>query len=132
MEHTLLFKITCSSVLALPRHFPSTLVLPYHQQASANIRHCPDLTANGRIPAIVDRTKGPDGQPQNRRVFEGASLLLYLTARYDPHHKISYPYDSDDYWEMVNFLAWQHGGIGPMQVGFLFPFPLLLTRQNSA
>jgi glutathione S-transferase len=73
------------------------------------------INPNGRIPAIVDRTKGPDGQPQNRRVFEGASLLLYLTARYDPHHKISYPYDSDDYWEMVNFLAWQHGGIGPMQ-----------------
>jgi glutathione S-transferase len=79
------------------------------------------ITANGRIPAIVDRTKGPDGKPQNRRVFEGASLLLYLTARYDPHHKISYPYDSDDYWEMVNFLAWQHGGIGPMQVSFLTP-----------
>ena len=44
------------------------------------------------------------------------SILLYLTQRYDPHHKISYPHDSDEYWETVNFLSWQHGGIGPMQV----------------
>ncbi|KAI9747715.1 MAG: hypothetical protein M1815_003975 [Lichina confinis] len=73
------------------------------------------INPNGRIPALVDRTKTPDGTPQNRRIFEGASILLYLTQRYDPDHKISYPHDSDEYWEVVNFLSWQHGGIGPMQ-----------------
>ncbi|KAI3335612.1 glutathione S-transferase [Ustulina deusta] len=53
--------------------------------------------ANGRIPAIVDHDR--DGFA----VFEGLAILGYLTRRYDPEHKFSFP------------LAWQHGGLGPMQ-----------------
>ncbi|KAI9883516.1 MAG: threalose-6-phosphate phosphatase [Watsoniomyces obsoletus] len=73
------------------------------------------INPNGRIPAIIDRTETPDGKPQEQRVFEGAAILLYLTARYDPEHQLSYPYDSAEHWEMVSWLAFQHGGIGPMQ-----------------
>lgn len=49
--------------------------------------------ANGRIPAIVDKTSG-----KPKRVFEGASIQLYLCAKYDKDYKISFPYDSDEYW----------------------------------
>lgn len=89
-------------------------------------------TANGRIPAIVDRTPR-DGKPQQQRVFEGAAILLYLTQRYDPQHKLSYPYDSPEYWETVSFLAWQHGGLGPMQVCIYLVFKqqcIFLTGSN--
>lgn len=67
----------------------------------------PHLTslANGRIPAIVDKTSGT-----SKRVFEGASIQLYLTAKYDSSHKISFPYDSDEYWEMVEWLVWMQSG----------------------
>lgn len=58
-------------------------------------------TANGRIPAIVDKTSG-----KPKRVFEGASMQLYLCEKYDEDHKISFPYDSDEYWETVEWLVW--------------------------
>lgn len=58
-------------------------------------------TANGRIPAIVDKTSG-----KSKRVFEGASMQLYLCEKYDKDHKISFPYDSDEYWETVEWLVW--------------------------
>lgn len=66
--------------------------------------------ANGRIPAIVDKTSGKE-----KRVFEGASIQLYLCERYDREHKISFPYDSDEYWECVEWMVWMQSGIGPMQ-----------------
>ena len=68
------------------------------------IRSATDLTsstANGRIPAIVDKTSG-----KPKRVFEGASMQLYLCEKYDKDHKISFPYDSDEYWETVEWLVW--------------------------
>jgi glutathione S-transferase len=57
--------------------------------------------ANGRIPALVDNTSG-----KPKRVFEGASMQLYLCEKYDKDHKISFPYDSDEYWETVEWLVW--------------------------
>lgn len=57
--------------------------------------------ANGRIPAIVDKTSG-----KPKRVFEGASIQLYLCEKYDKDHKISFPYDSDEYWESVEWMVW--------------------------
>jgi len=68
------------------------------------------LIANGRIPAIVDNTISPP-----KRIFEGGSIMLYLTARYDPSYTISFPYDSAEYWEMVEWIVWMQSGIGPMQ-----------------
>ncbi|KAI1370040.1 glutathione S-transferase [Xylaria arbuscula] len=65
--------------------------------------------ANGRIPAIVDHDR--DGFP----VFEGLAILGYLTRRYDPENKFSFPVDSNEYDEAEVWMAWQHGGLGPMQ-----------------
>ncbi|KAI0112487.1 glutathione S-transferase [Nemania sp. FL0031] len=65
--------------------------------------------ANGRIPAIVDHDRN------GFAVFEGMAILGYLTRRYDPDHKFSFPVDSNEYDEAETWMAWQHGGLGPMQ-----------------
>ncbi|KAI4136560.1 MAG: hypothetical protein LQ341_005551 [Variospora aurantia] len=73
------------------------------------------INPNGRIPAIVDKTPTPDGKPRDKRVFEGGAILLYLTQRYDPNDKLNYPYDTEEYWEVVEWLVWMQSGVGPMQ-----------------
>ncbi|KAI1106592.1 glutathione S-transferase [Jackrogersella minutella] len=67
------------------------------------------INPNGRIPAIVDHDRG------DFAVFEGLPILTYLTRHYDPDHKFSFPIDSDDYSIAEQWMAWQHGGVGPMQ-----------------
>lgn len=67
------------------------------------------INPNGRIPAIVDHDRG------GFAVFEGLAILNYLTRHYDPEHKFSFPVDSDDYSVCEQWMAWQHGGVGPMQ-----------------
>lgn len=84
-------------------------------EISKNVQKEPwflEINPNGRIPAIVDKT-AKSGPPQ--RIFEGGSILLYLTARYDPSHILSFPYDTPQYWETVEWLTWMQSGIGPMQ-----------------
>ncbi|KAI4188095.1 MAG: hypothetical protein L6R41_002346 [Letrouitia leprolyta] len=73
------------------------------------------INPNGRIPAIVDRTPTTDGKAREKRVFESGALMLYLCQKYDPEHKLNYPYDSDEYWEVVEWLVWMQSGLGPMQ-----------------
>ncbi|KAI9748722.1 MAG: hypothetical protein M4579_007140 [Chaenotheca gracillima] len=73
------------------------------------------INPNGRIPAIVDCTPGPDGKAREKRVFDGGSIMLYLIQKYDQEGKISFPFDTDEYWEMVEWLMWMQTGIGPMQ-----------------
>lgn len=78
---------------------------------SKNTQKEPWFTAinpNGRIPALVDHDRG--GFP----AWEGLAILLYLTKHYDPDHKLSFPYDSDEYEVALQWMAWQHGGLGPM------------------
>ncbi|KAI0509721.1 glutathione S-transferase II [Xylaria bambusicola] len=67
------------------------------------------ICANGRIPAIVDHDRG------GFAVYEGLAILGYLTRRYDPLNKFSFPVDSNEYDEAETWMAWQHGGLGPMQ-----------------
>ncbi|KAI2628286.1 glutathione S-transferase [Xylaria nigripes] len=67
------------------------------------------IGANGRIPAIVDHDRN------DFAVFEGLAILGYLTRRYDPEHKFSFPVGSNEYDEAEIWMAWQHGGLGPMQ-----------------
>ena len=74
------------------------------------------INPNGRIPAIVDKTPSSDGKPREKRIFESGALMLYLCEKYDPEHKLSYPYGSDEYWEVVEWLVWMQSGLGPMQV----------------
>ncbi|KXN83691.1 Disulfide-bond oxidoreductase YfcG [Leucoagaricus sp. SymC.cos] len=69
------------------------------------------INPNGRIPAIVDRARN------NFLVFETSAILLYLAQHYDPENKLSFSpvTDPDNYSEMVQWLFFAHGGIGPMQ-----------------
>ncbi|KAK3053717.1 hypothetical protein LTS18_012100 [Coniosporium uncinatum] len=67
-----------------------------------------DLGPNGRIPVIVDHDK--DGLA----IMEGAAILSYLTRHYDPEHKFSFTEDPD-LSKCEQWVAWQHGGLGPMQ-----------------
>ncbi len=75
-----------------------------------------NINPNGRIPALVDRTPGPDGNPREKRIFESGAMMLYLCERHDPEQKLSYKYDSGEYWEVVEWLVWMQSGLGPMQV----------------
>ncbi|KAK4128434.1 DEAD-domain-containing protein [Parathielavia appendiculata] len=88
---------------------------PYTVQAiniSKNTQKQPWYTAlnpNGRIPTIVDHDRS------GFAVFEGIAILNYLARHYDPENKFSFPVDSDDYSVAEQWIAWQHGGLGPMQ-----------------
>ena len=74
------------------------------------------INPNGRIPAIVDKTPAADGTSQEKRIFESGALMLYLCQKYDPEHKLNYPYGTNEYWEVVEWLIWMQSGVGPMQV----------------
>lgn len=67
------------------------------------------VNPNGRIPAIVDHDRG------GLRVFEGLAILGYLARTYDREHRFSFAPDSDEHAEAESWIAWQHGGLGPMQ-----------------
>ncbi|GJJ08755.1 hypothetical protein Clacol_002974 [Clathrus columnatus] len=81
-----------------PNGFPISIVLE-------------ELGISCRIPAIVDHTNN------DFYVFETSAILLYLTARFDKEHKISYDSikESNLYSEELQWLFFAHGGIGPMQ-----------------
>ncbi|KAJ5047446.1 uncharacterized protein L3040_003273 [Drepanopeziza brunnea f. sp. 'multigermtubi'] len=66
------------------------------------------VSPNGRIPAIVDHDRN------DFAVFEGAAILAYLTRHYDTENKFSFK-DADDLSRCEQWVAWQHGGLGPMQ-----------------
>lgn len=55
--------------------------------------------ANGRIPAIIDKTPVEDEMKgekvTERKVFEGQAILMWLTHKYDKDYKISYAFDTD-------------------------------------
>lgn len=73
------------------------------------------INPNGRIPAIVDKTPTSDGATREKRIFESGALMLYLCQRYDPENRLNYSYDTDEYWEVVEWLVWMQSGLGPMQ-----------------
>ncbi|KAI0264016.1 glutathione S-transferase-like protein [Gloeopeniophorella convolvens] len=81
---------------------------------SANVQKEPwyiKLNPNGRIPTITDRSRG------DFNVFESASILLYLAQYYDKDHVFWFnpATDPDNYSEMLQWIFFTHGGIGPMQ-----------------
>ncbi|KAH9949877.1 putative theta class glutathione s-transferase [Amylocystis lapponica] len=68
------------------------------------------LNPNGRIPALLDN---------GFSIFESAAILLHLAKEYDTRHTFAFdpvdPAQSRDWSEMLQWMFFAHGGIGPMQ-----------------
>lgn len=60
------------------------------------------ISPNNKIPAIVDRETG-------LHLMETGAIMLYLA---DKHR--AFRCEGQDYWQMVEWLMWQMGGLGPM------------------
>ena len=85
---------------------------------SKNIQKEPwylEINPNGKIPALKDG---------DMRIFESGAIMLYLADHYDKDQKISYKSGTPEYYEMLSWLMFQVGGVGPFQG--------LLTLLNSA
>ncbi|KII90912.1 hypothetical protein PLICRDRAFT_63674, partial [Plicaturopsis crispa FD-325 SS-3] len=70
------------------------------------------INPNGRIPALIDHSRGVFA------VFETAAILLYLAQHYDTERKfywIADGPDADKWSEMLQWIFFAHGGVGPMQ-----------------
>ncbi|KIJ64470.1 hypothetical protein HYDPIDRAFT_175448 [Hydnomerulius pinastri MD-312] len=70
-----------------------------------------EMNPNGRIPVLVDRAR------DNFTIFESSAILLYLQQHYDPEQKLGFDPNKrpNDYSEMLQWIFFQHGGVGPMQ-----------------
>jgi GST-like protein len=88
--------------------------LPYKAfpiNISKGEQHAPDflkISPNNRIPAIVDTDPGDGGAPVS--LFESGAILLHLadkTGRFIPQ-------DLRGRAEVLQWLFWQMGGLGPM------------------
>jgi GST-like protein len=66
------------------------------------------LSPNNKIPAIVDREPADGGQPLS--VFESGAILLYLAEKI----RRFIPTDPRERVEVLEWLFWQMGGLGPM------------------
>jgi GSH-dependent disulfide-bond oxidoreductase len=75
------------------------------------------LNPNGKIPAIID-PDGPGGQPLG--LFESGAILIYLAEKTGQF----LPADPAARYQVIQWLMWQMGGLGPMfgQVGFFHKF----------
>ena len=65
------------------------------------------ISPNNRMPAIVD-PDGPGGEPL--ALFESGAILLYLAEK----HGRFLPVDERRRLDVLQWLMWQMGGIGPM------------------
>jgi GST-like protein len=66
------------------------------------------VSPNNKIPAIVDHD-GPDGKPIS--VFESGAILIYLAEK---HKSDLLPSDPAKKYEVLQWLMFQMGGLGPM------------------
>ncbi|MEN8197977.1 MAG: glutathione S-transferase N-terminal domain-containing protein, partial [Pseudomonadota bacterium] len=60
------------------------------------------VNPNGKVPAIIDRDSGV-------RMMESGAILLYLAEKSGKLMPVG-----DKYWEAMEWLMWQMGGLGPM------------------
>lgn len=75
------------------------------------------LNPNNKIPAIID-PNGPDDKPLG--LFESGAILVYLAEKSDQFYGKSWA----DRYQILQWLMFQMGGLGPMsgQFGFFFSF----------
>ena len=75
------------------------------------------LSPNNKIPAILD-PNGPEGKPLG--LFESGAILIYLASKAGKF----LPADTAGRYEMLQWVMFQMGGIGPMfgQLGFFHKF----------
>ncbi len=66
------------------------------------------IAPNNRIPAIIDREPADGGEPIS--VFESGAILLYLAEKAGK----LIPNNIRDRTEVLQWLFWQMGGLGPM------------------
>ncbi|MCW5624741.1 MAG: glutathione S-transferase N-terminal domain-containing protein [Burkholderiales bacterium] len=66
------------------------------------------ISPNNRIPAIVDTEPGDGADPIS--VFESGAILVYLAAKTGQF----LPRDTRAWVEVLQWLMWQMGGLGPM------------------
>ena len=73
------------------------------------------INPNNKIPAIVD-TDGPGGKPFT--LFESAAILMYLAEKSGKF----WPQDMRKRYEVIQWLMFQMGGVGPMfgQANYFF------------
>ncbi|KAG7086938.1 hypothetical protein E1B28_002855 [Marasmius oreades] len=67
-----------------------------------------EINPNGRIPAITHN---------GFNVFETSAILLYLQAEFDKENKFGFSPTKDpkEYSQVLQWLFFAHGGVGPMQ-----------------
>ncbi|HEY1029677.1 MAG TPA: glutathione S-transferase N-terminal domain-containing protein [Pseudomonas sp.] len=75
------------------------------------------LNPNNKIPAILDPS-GPNGEPL--ALFESGAILVYLAEKTGK----LLPQEPAGRYEVLQWLMWQMGGVGPMfgQLGFFHKF----------
>jgi GSH-dependent disulfide-bond oxidoreductase len=66
------------------------------------------VNPNSKIPALVDKEGPNNSGPIN--VFESASIILYLAEKYNRFFST----DLRQRTEILNWIFWQMGGLGPM------------------
>ncbi|EXX78733.1 Ure2p [Rhizophagus irregularis DAOM 197198w] len=82
------------------------------------------INPNAKVPAITDHSRG------NFHVFESGAIMIYLCEHYDPEGKLL-PKDPDLRSQVIQWVMFQMGGLGPMQ-GQAIHFNRLCSVLNSA